>query len=214
MADYCWVYGVIHFTSPAGWLPVHRDQPRAQRSITSTGKLYLFYWRHRHTNHALRRSASPGLTATGFINWRGQFLTPRPAESTPLDRSPKKSVASDYVGDSNGCVENLCGSLGFWAKAVHAYYCTVLQVSRLHVLFHAHRSPLHNRRTAARAGDGLARVTWRRWSDDYPYHRIIRHRHVTLSSSSSSSGSLLPVWISWLLYNGTTSDYSCRHWHT
>ena len=42
MADYCWVYGVIHFTSPAGWLPVHRDQLRAQRSSTSLGKLYLF----------------------------------------------------------------------------------------------------------------------------------------------------------------------------
>jgi len=43
MADYCRVYGVIHFTSPAGWLPVHRDQLRAQRSVTSMGKLYLFY---------------------------------------------------------------------------------------------------------------------------------------------------------------------------
>ena len=42
MADYCWVYGVIHFTSPAGWLPVHRDQLRAQRSVTSMGKLYLY----------------------------------------------------------------------------------------------------------------------------------------------------------------------------
>ena len=40
MANYCWVYGVIHFTSPAGWLPVHRDQLRAQRSVTSMGKLY------------------------------------------------------------------------------------------------------------------------------------------------------------------------------
>ena len=36
-----WVYGVIHFTSPAGWVPVHRDQLRAQRSVTSMGKLYL-----------------------------------------------------------------------------------------------------------------------------------------------------------------------------
>jgi len=38
MADYC--YGVIHFTSPAGWLPVHRDQLRAQRLVTSMGKLF------------------------------------------------------------------------------------------------------------------------------------------------------------------------------
>ena len=41
MAAYCQVYGVIHFTSPAGWLPVHRDQLRAQRSLTSMGKLYF-----------------------------------------------------------------------------------------------------------------------------------------------------------------------------
>jgi len=41
MANYCWVYGVIPFTSPVGWLPVHRDQLRAQRSVTSMGKLYL-----------------------------------------------------------------------------------------------------------------------------------------------------------------------------
>ena len=41
MAAYCRVYGVIHFTSLAGWLPVHRDQLRAQRSVTSMGKLYL-----------------------------------------------------------------------------------------------------------------------------------------------------------------------------
>jgi len=42
MAAYCQVYGVIHFTSPAGWLPVHRDHLRAQRSVTSMGKLYRF----------------------------------------------------------------------------------------------------------------------------------------------------------------------------
>ena len=38
-------------------------------------------------NHWLRGSASPVLTATGFVNGRGQFSTP--TESTPLDRSPK-----------------------------------------------------------------------------------------------------------------------------
>ena len=37
---------------------------------------------------ALPGSASPVLTATGFVNERRQFLTP-PTESTPLDRSPK-----------------------------------------------------------------------------------------------------------------------------
>ena len=33
---------LIHFTSPAGWLPVHQDQLRAQRSVTSMGKLLPF----------------------------------------------------------------------------------------------------------------------------------------------------------------------------
>jgi len=41
MAAYCQVYGVIHATSPAGLLLVHRDQLRAQRSVTSMEKLYL-----------------------------------------------------------------------------------------------------------------------------------------------------------------------------
>ena len=39
------------------------------------------------SNHGLRGSASPVLTATGFVNGRGQFSTP--TESTPLDRSPR-----------------------------------------------------------------------------------------------------------------------------
>ena len=41
MAAYRQVYGVIHFTSPAGWLPVHRDERRAQHLVTSTGQLCL-----------------------------------------------------------------------------------------------------------------------------------------------------------------------------
>ena len=44
MAAYCRVYGVIHFTSPAGRLPVHRDQLRAQRSVTGMGKLYRTFY--------------------------------------------------------------------------------------------------------------------------------------------------------------------------
>jgi len=31
--------------SPAGWLPVHRDQLRAQRSVSSMGSLYLYLFR-------------------------------------------------------------------------------------------------------------------------------------------------------------------------
>jgi len=37
--------------------------------------------------HRLRGSASPVLTATGFVNGKGQFSTP--TESTPLNRSRK-----------------------------------------------------------------------------------------------------------------------------
>jgi len=37
--------------------------------------------------HRLRGSASPVLTATGFVNGKGQFSTP--TESTPLNRLPK-----------------------------------------------------------------------------------------------------------------------------
>ena len=43
MAAYCQVYGVIHFTSPAGGLTACTpgDQLRAKRSVTSMAKLYL-----------------------------------------------------------------------------------------------------------------------------------------------------------------------------
>jgi len=30
--------------SPAGWLPIHRDQLRAQRSVSSMGKPLPFYF--------------------------------------------------------------------------------------------------------------------------------------------------------------------------
>jgi len=40
-----------------------------------------------HCHHSLRGSASPVLTATGFVSGRWQFLTPH--QSTPLDWSPK-----------------------------------------------------------------------------------------------------------------------------
>jgi len=40
-AAYCRVDGL---KSPVGWLPVHRDQLRAQRSVTSVGKLHLYLY--------------------------------------------------------------------------------------------------------------------------------------------------------------------------
>jgi len=63
MADYCRVYGMIHFTSPAGWLPVHRDQLRAQRSVTSMGKLYLY--------SAAARPDAVGLSCRLSVKWAG-----------------------------------------------------------------------------------------------------------------------------------------------
>ena len=57
MAAYCQVYGVNHFTSPAGWLPVHRDQLWAQRSVTSMGKtltlIFIIVSTSSHSNERL-----------------------------------------------------------------------------------------------------------------------------------------------------------------
>jgi len=47
--------------------------------------------------HGLRGSASPVLTAIGFVNGRGQFSTPHRIH-TPWPIT-KKFVAGDYVGD-------------------------------------------------------------------------------------------------------------------
>ena len=43
MADYCWVYGVIHFTSPAGWLPVHRELTPGPTLGNEYGKTLPFF---------------------------------------------------------------------------------------------------------------------------------------------------------------------------
>jgi len=52
--------------------------------------------------HGLGSSASPVSTATGFVNGRGQFLTPPPQTSHPLTYH-QKYVSSDYVSDPYGC---------------------------------------------------------------------------------------------------------------
>ena len=54
--------------------------------------------------HGLRGSASPVLTATGFVNGRWQFSTPPPQNPHPLT-DHQKIVASDYVGDPYGCAK-------------------------------------------------------------------------------------------------------------
>ena len=53
--------------------------------------------------HRLRGSASPVLTATGFVNWKGQFSTPHRID-TPQPIT-KKIVTGDYVGDPYGCAK-------------------------------------------------------------------------------------------------------------
>jgi len=70
-------------------------------------------------NHGLRGSASPVLTATGFVNGRGQFSTPH-TESTPLDRSPKNLLLV-ITSATHTAVPNLVqirprGLLGKWVK--------------------------------------------------------------------------------------------------
>jgi len=56
-------------------------------------------------------SASPVLTATGFVTGRGQFLTPTPTVSTPLDRLPKNLLL--VITSAILC---LCQ---IWCKSVH-----------------------------------------------------------------------------------------------
>ena len=101
--------------------------------------------------HGLRGSASPVLTATGFVNWRWQFSTPSPTESTPLERSPKKLVQVTTSAASTA-VTNLVqirprGLLGKWVKYNEIFFI-YLFVPFFHVLtyksdpstnFHARR---------------------------------------------------------------------------
>ena len=48
MAAYRWVDDL---QSPAGWLPVHRDQLRAQRSVSSVGKTLPFFTTMSHCQY-------------------------------------------------------------------------------------------------------------------------------------------------------------------
>jgi len=49
-------------------------------------RLFVLFW-----DHGLRGSASPVLTATGFVNWE-MAIFDLPTESTPLNQSPKNLV--------------------------------------------------------------------------------------------------------------------------
>jgi len=69
--------------------------------------------------HGMRGSASPVLTATGFVNGIWQFSNPHRIHTpSPIT---KKFVASDYVGDPYGCAKfganpSTGGLLGKWVK--------------------------------------------------------------------------------------------------
>jgi len=68
--------------------------------------------------HKLRGSASPVLTATGFVNGKGQFSTPYRIDTPQL--ITKNFVTSDYVGDPYSCAKLSAhasiGILGTWVK--------------------------------------------------------------------------------------------------
>ena len=68
--------------------------------------------------HRLRGSASPVLTATGFVNGKWQFSTPHRID-TPQPIT-KKFVTGDYVGDPYGRAKlhayPSTGVLGTWVK--------------------------------------------------------------------------------------------------
>jgi len=55
------------------------------------------------SNHRLRGSASPVLTATGFVKGKGQYSTPHRID-TPQPIT-KTFVTGDYIGDPYGCAK-------------------------------------------------------------------------------------------------------------
>ena len=109
MAAYCQVYGVIHVTSPAGWLPVHRDQLRAQRSVTSMGKLYLFLprqWRlwvpmncfASNCSNIMRRTGLP--TTSCHIDDAADVATPCQMTTSPCCEDDDFLYGSDRIGQA------------------------------------------------------------------------------------------------------------------
>ena len=81
---------------------------RVQCSVTSMGSLYLYLF------HRLHGSASPVLTATGFVNGKGQFSTPHRID-TPQPIT-KQFATGDYVGDPLRLCQITCISVEgvFW----------------------------------------------------------------------------------------------------
>ena len=78
--------------SPAGWLPVHRDQLRAQRSVSIMGSLYLFYlaciafdWKTRALYSALSPARSQHSHAEKSVLLDGQDCS----QCYGMGRTPK-----------------------------------------------------------------------------------------------------------------------------
>jgi len=72
-----------------------------------TFRTYVLY-------HRLRGSASPVLTATDFVNGKGQFSTPHRIDT--FQPITIKFVMGDYVGDPYGCAKlgAYPSTGGFW----------------------------------------------------------------------------------------------------
>ena len=71
MAAYCWIDDL---QSPAGWLPVHRDQLRAQRSVTSMRSLYLFLTLTLHTDTQTTGRMNQTITTHGRLKTKRKKL--------------------------------------------------------------------------------------------------------------------------------------------
>ena len=68
--------------SPAAWLPVHRDQLRAQRLVSNMGRLYLYLTRTFSSNHGSISFGFRDIDDVGFFGVRhfGQLWWPCHAE--------------------------------------------------------------------------------------------------------------------------------------
>jgi len=82
------------------------------------------------TYHRLRGSASPVLTATAFVNGKGQFSTPHRI-NTPQPIT-KKFDTGDYVGDPYGCAK-----LGAYpsARGLWAHGWNITKIIFIYALF-------------------------------------------------------------------------------
>ena len=80
--------------SPAGWLPVHRDQLQAQRSVSSMGSLYLtFYVRYVLLNIFIYLHAN----VTECTQCKGSAYEVRPCTPTTDRHCLRKSSSVVFV---------------------------------------------------------------------------------------------------------------------